>query len=111
MSERSYTCEDADIIKFLEHAFHNSEKSVIGSKHILEKINHPIPIEFNESDLNLKASRLFTDKFLLLDIWRLSEYGMIVIANRLNTSLVREVRDFYTDLLTLNTNLFFVLSK
>lgn len=105
---RSYLqhAEDADIIKFLEHALHNSNKSVIGSKRLLEKINYPIPIGFSESDLNLKAPRLFTDKFLLLDIWRLSEYGMIVLAMRLNTSLVREVRDFYTDLLIINISLF-----
>jgi hypothetical protein len=52
---RSYLqhAEDAEIIKILEHALHNSEKSVIGSKHLLEKINCPIPIGFNESDLNL----------------------------------------------------------
>jgi hypothetical protein len=98
--------EDEDIKRFLEQALHNSEKSVMGAKHLLEKINYPIPIGFSESDLNLKASRLFSDKFFLLDIWRLSEYGMIILGMALNTSQNREVRDFYTELLILNINLF-----
>jgi hypothetical protein len=98
--------EDLEILKFLEQALHNSEKSVTGSKLLLETIKYPIPLGFNEADINLKAPRLYSDKFFLFDIRRFSEYGMIVIGLALSTSLEKKVRDFYADLLSLNIALF-----
>jgi hypothetical protein len=98
--------EDKEIISFLEEALYNAEKSVAGSKLLLEKENYPLSVGVTEADINLEAPRLFSDKFMLFDIKRLSEYGMIVIGLALNTSNDKQVRDFYSDLLTVNIALF-----
>lgn len=98
--------EDKEIITYLKQALNNSERSVTGAKLLLEKVKYPITTGYNETDYNLKAPRLFSDKFYLFDINRLSEYGMIVIGLALSTCMEKEARDFYSDLLTLNIALY-----
>ncbi|QGQ98936.1 DUF3231 family protein [Paenibacillus psychroresistens] len=98
--------EDSDIKTFLEQGLQNAVKSVSGSKLFLDRIHYPLTESFGEADLNLAAPRLYTDKFCLFSIRRLSEYGMIVIGIALNTSLDKEVRQFYSNLLTLNIALY-----
>ncbi|MDB5054337.1 MAG: hypothetical protein JWM44_2387 [Bacilli bacterium] len=98
--------EDGDIKMLLDHALHNSEKSLTDTKRFFEEINFPNPIGFSDSDVNLKAPRLFSDKFMLFNMLRLSEYAMIILGSALSTSKDRGVRDFYSELLALNITLF-----
>ena len=62
----------------------------------MEKDGLPIPIGFNESDLNKNAGRLFTDIFCLNYLYVMTLHGLIGHTRSLAVSIRKDLRDFYT---------------
>jgi hypothetical protein len=97
--------EDVEIKLLLNQSYNNSLKSVLGASYLFQEAKHILPHGFTENDVNKHAPRLFSDLFYLLDIWRLSEYGMVFLGLSLSTSIHPQVRSFFSDLIQANTKL------
>lgn len=98
--------EDQEIKQFLEQSLRNSEKTIEGAKYLFNQHQHPLPYGFTNEDVNVNAPRLYSDVFLLIDIWKLSQYGLVFLSTSLVTSASNEVRKYYTDLININLDLY-----
>ncbi|MGD6801890.1 DUF3231 family protein [Rossellomorea aquimaris] len=89
--------EDDRIKSLFEEAlklFNNQKVQIIS---FLEKDGFPIPIGFNDSDLNKGAKRLFSDVFCLHYLHIMTLHGLLGHTTALSSSVRRDLRQFYDE--------------
>jgi hypothetical protein len=87
--------EDEDIRNLYEHALVLSKKHVEKIKTFFSEEGYPIPVGFNEKDVNINAPRLFQDPFYLQYLYVMSMQGLTGYALSVSTSVREDVRAYY----------------
>ncbi|TLS53667.1 DUF3231 family protein [Paenibacillus antri] len=87
--------EDENIKTLFDEAVttYGKQKQQIAA--FLEKEGFPIPIGFNESDLNPRAQRLFSDAFCLQYLHIITLHGLLGHITSLSASVRKDLREFY----------------
>ncbi|TVY11428.1 DUF3231 family protein [Paenibacillus cremeus] len=91
--------EDQSIDALIKTALNNIQFAVEGSKQIFEIEKSPVPFGFNESDVNLEVSRLYSDLFALRYIKYISAVGIAAAAVSLELSARTDVRTYFTKII------------
>jgi spore coat protein CotF len=102
--------EDEDIRAILNEASDICSKHIQAVGPMLKKADIALPMGFSDSDVNLKAPRLFTDIFYLFYLANMSNYGMTNYSNALYHAVRPDVREFYLNILTEIINFYYKLS-
>ncbi len=87
--------EDKEIKTLFDEALKTYEKQKHQIVMFLGKERFPIPIGFNESDLNPGAQRLFSDAFCLQYLHIITLHGLLGHTTSFSASVRRDLRDFY----------------
>ena len=87
--------EDESIKKLFEQAIaiFAGQKPVI--KELIKKDGFQVPVGFGEADINLEASRLFTDVFCLQYLHIMTLHGLIGHITSLSASTRKDIRQMY----------------
>lgn len=88
--------EDKKIQEVLNYALDLSDDHIQRLKGIFNEEEHPIPMGFKENDVNLKASRLFSDNFMLYYISNMGTMGLNTYSVSVSNSSRQDIRDFFT---------------
>lgn len=91
--------EDQDIRTVLQEALDLSEQFVQTIHGIYTRERHPIPIGFNDDDVNLGAPRLFEDELYLHYLKYTGKAGMSVYQIAVPLMVRPDVRTFFTNCL------------
>lgn len=97
--------DDDDIKRILESALGLSETFIHTIKGILEQDDFPIPIGFNEEDVNIEAPRLFYDEFYLHYLKYLGKAGMSIYSVAVPLVTRKDVNHFFVKALKETTQL------
>lgn len=87
--------EDDSIKKVFEIAIESWEKQKKQIVSFIEREGFPVPIGFNESDLNKGAERLFSDTFCLNYLHIMTINGLLGHTTALSVSVRKDLREFY----------------
>jgi len=98
--------EDPDIREVLEFALDLSKRHVDRITDIFNTEKFPLPIGFNEQDVNLNAARLFSDTFMLHYIQSIGTMGIRSYSFALPSSARMDIREFYTHCMQSSMELF-----
>ncbi|RSD28665.1 DUF3231 family protein [Mesobacillus subterraneus] len=91
-----YTIIEDDAIKAIfEEAINIFERQKKQIAIFFEDEGFPVPIGFNETDLNKGAERLFTDTFCLNYLHIMTLHGLVGHTTALGVSVRKDLRDFY----------------
>ncbi|WP_174734573.1 DUF3231 family protein [Mesobacillus harenae] len=88
--------EDADSRDIIQTALTNCNFVVNEVKQIFEKEHHAIPIGFTHKDVNLNASRVYSDLFTLRYIKYMAAAGTAAAAAFLEVLARNDVREFFS---------------
>lgn len=88
--------EDQETRAILEYGLELSSKHIQRVKSIFTLENHPLPVGFDEQDVNINAPRLFSDNFLLYYMSNIGAMGLNSYSIALPNSARKDIRDFYT---------------
>ncbi|HWP96905.1 MAG TPA: DUF3231 family protein [Syntrophomonadaceae bacterium] len=91
----SQTVEDNEIRPIMEDALDICTKRVNRVIEIFNSENLPIPIGFSENDVNMNASRLFTDPYCLYYTINANKIAVGINGLSFVTSGRADIRDFY----------------
>ncbi|HEU5140582.1 MAG TPA: DUF3231 family protein [Bacillales bacterium] len=91
----SETAEDPEVQNILKYALDLSKKHIQVLKDIFRRENCPIPVGFEEKDMNLNAPRLFSDTFFLVYLQNMSRMGLGIYSIALPAIAREDVRDYY----------------
>lgn len=89
--------DDVNIKTIFEEAVKTYDKQKQQIATFLEKEGFPIPIGFNESDLNPGVKRLFSDTFCLQYLHIMTLHGLLGHITSLSVSVRKDLRAFYDD--------------
>ncbi|MGF7032244.1 hypothetical protein J2T17_003166 [Paenibacillus mucilaginosus] len=87
--------EDQKIKNLFEEAIKTFEQQKQGLSKFLENEGFPIPIGFNELDLNDGTKRLFSDTFCLHYLHIMTLHGLLGHISSLSASVRKDLRQFY----------------
>ncbi|WP_226670653.1 DUF3231 family protein [Metabacillus litoralis] len=87
--------EDTQIKLLFEDAINTFAKQKKKITSFIENEGFPIPIGFNESDLNKGTKRLFSDIFCLHYLHIVSLHGLLGHSTSLSSSVRKDLREFY----------------
>lgn len=90
--------EDPDSTDIIQTALTNCQFVVNEVKGIFEKENHAIPIGFTQEDVNLKASRLYSDLFTMRYIKYMAAAGTAAAAAFLEVLARNDVRNLFSEI-------------
>jgi hypothetical protein len=62
---------------------------------IFKSVNHPLPKGFTADDVNLKAERLYSDRFMLIYVRFMARFGLTNYSEARGSSTRADVRDFF----------------
>jgi hypothetical protein len=102
--------EDEDIRTILNDANNICNGHIQTVAPILSKAEIALPIGFTDSDVDLKAPRLFTDTFYLFYLANMSQFGMTNFSLALYHAARTDIRKFFLDSLTEVANFYYRLS-
>ncbi|KKK39057.1 hypothetical protein WQ57_04525 [Mesobacillus campisalis] len=88
--------EDKEIKILLENALKLTEQFMKAIKEIFKKDNFPVPIGFNENDVNLGAPRLFEDEYYVHYLKYTAKAGMSIYNVGIPIVYRKDVKDFFT---------------
>ena len=97
---------DADIRPVLDYALSLSTEHIKAVTDIFIKEKFPIPVGFNENDVNLEAPRLFSDAFYIDYLKNMGKVGITTYGFALSSSARSDIRSFYQECLTEASQLF-----
>ncbi|WP_426452040.1 DUF3231 family protein [Paenibacillus sp. S-38] len=103
--------EDKSADYLLKTALSNIQFAIEGSKQIFEAEKVPVPLGFNEGDVNLDAPRLYSDIFALRYIKYMSAFGTTTAAISLELSTRADVRNYFTKIVGSLSSQFNVASE
>ncbi|GIN88312.1 hypothetical protein J6TS2_46980 [Heyndrickxia sporothermodurans] len=89
------TIEDEAIKNVFDEDLKTFEKQKKKIIPFFESEGFPVPIGFNESDLNLGKQKLFSDAFCLNYLHIMTLHGLLGHVTALSTSVRKDLRDFY----------------
>lgn len=98
--------EDTEIKSVLEYALTLSKTNVQITSEILLKEHHPIPVGFTEDDVNLSASRLYSDAVSLYYVKQMSKIALSVYSVALTNAAHFGVRDFLSQAISSSIDLY-----
>jgi hypothetical protein len=87
--------EDEDIKKVLEYALGLTEAYIQEIGAIFKQENFPMPVGFNDEDVNLDAPRLFSDEFYLYYLQYAGKAGMSIYTAAIAIVTRKDIRDFF----------------
>jgi hypothetical protein len=88
---------DPDIKKVLVFAKGLSQTQLDKIENFLQEENYPIPVGFNQEDVNLEAPPLFSDLFCLQYIYVMTLHGLTGYAGAVGTSIRVDMRSYYIE--------------
>ncbi|WP_147534341.1 DUF3231 family protein [Bacillus marasmi] len=88
--------EDRRTKAIFEDAIQIFEKQKPQIEGLLERDGFPIPVGFNDADLNNNTTRLFTDVFCLNYLYVMTLHGLMGHSKSIAVSIRKDLRDFYT---------------
>ncbi|MGM0834678.1 MAG: DUF3231 family protein [Bacillota bacterium] len=98
--------EDTDISATFEFALNLSNNHIQILKGFFAQEEFPIPNGFTDEDVNLKAPPLFTETFWLEYIHGMTMHGSSLYSLAFNSSVRKDVRDFYYQCVNDSMNLY-----
>ncbi|HEU5141512.1 MAG TPA: DUF3231 family protein [Bacillales bacterium] len=107
----SETAEDPEVRNILQFALDLSKKHIGVLKEIFQRENCPIPVGFEEKDMNLNAPRLFSDTFFLVYLQNMSRMGLGIYSIALPIMAREDVRDYYRKCVASSADLNVKLTK
>jgi len=102
--------EDEDVRSLLNDAYNICNSHIQTVAPILTKAEIALPAGFADSDVNLKAPRLFTYTFYLFYLANMSQFGMTNFSLALYHAARTDIRKFFLDSLTEIANFYYRLS-
>lgn len=103
--------KDQEINGVVKEALSICELFLKEIKLIFEKDHIPIPVGFNEGDVNLGAPRLFADEFYLHYLKYAAKAGLSLYSTAIPLMIRTDVRDFILNCNILTTNLLTKLNE
>ncbi|WP_404430824.1 DUF3231 family protein [Sutcliffiella horikoshii] len=100
------TVEDSEVKGVVKKAFAISSTHLSQLTKVFEAEEIPLPDAFNESDVNLNASKLYTDPFMLTYLNHMSKAGMLGYSGFLSMSTRADIRKIFKETLSLTSDLF-----
>lgn len=95
----SETVEDEEIRPIIQWALDTSKENLLLMKDLFKKDNFPIPMGFTEKDVNLKASKLFSDTFMIMYARYMSILAMAASSAALGVVTREDVIKFHKRIL------------
>lgn len=92
-------CDDIDIRALLESALSLALQHIKNVTEIFNTEGHPIPIGFNDKDVNMDAPRLFLDAFYLQYVLNMGKFGLSLYSLALSMVVREDIVGFYSDCL------------
>jgi hypothetical protein len=93
--------EDIEIKPLIEFALEISKSHIKEIKAILKEEKSVVPHGFSiKEDVDLQASRLFSDSFVLNFIHQMSKVGLTTYAGSVGTSVRSDIKSYYMNCLT-----------
>ncbi|MBS4219012.1 DUF3231 family protein [Bacillus sp. FJAT-49711] len=92
--------EDDEIKTVVSHALELSQQHVEIIEEIFSKEDIQIPQGFTEQDVNLRAKRLFSDKFYLYYVKNMAKGGLVMYARATPNIFRQDILSFYSKCLT-----------
>ncbi|MDQ0300241.1 hypothetical protein J2S78_002688 [Salibacterium salarium] len=89
--------EDPDIESVLQEALTLTTTHAETLTHMFTKENKPVPIGFNDQDLNTNAPRLYSDNYFLQHILQLGMAGMFSFSAAINLSIRHDIYTFFSE--------------
>jgi spore coat protein CotF len=97
---------DPEIKSVLKVSLDASNKVVEQIANIFKTINHPLPRGFTMEDVNLKASSLYSDRFMLTYVRYMAKFGLTNYAEARGSCTRADVRDFFNQSINTTIELF-----
>lgn len=93
------TVEDAEIRSIVEFALNSSHANISSLQNLFRKEDFPIPIGFNDQDVDVNAPRLFSDTYVLMYLKNMSILGMAASAAALGLVTRSDIVSFHKEVL------------
>jgi hypothetical protein len=87
--------EDEEVRPIIEFTLNTAKKNLSITQEIFTREEFPIPIGFTDQDVNPKATKLFSDTFVLMYLRQLSILGMAANASAFGLATRPDVVDFH----------------
>jgi hypothetical protein len=97
--------QDPDYKSLLSETRDVCKTRVVIASDMFNEAKIPLPIAFDESDVNMNAPSLFTDAFYLRYLFNMIRVGMNINVLSLAMSARKDIRDFYDQCITSTTKL------
>lgn len=91
------TVEDADVRPIIQQALTISQAHIPNLTTFFQADNRPIPVDFTDHDVDLKAPRLLSDQFMLNFIKQTTQLGMQMYAQAIALCARQDVRDYFSE--------------
>lgn len=105
------TVEDEEIKAIVQYAYDLSSIHIEKLTAIFQKEQIPTPTGFTHDDVNLNASRLYTDPFILTYINHMAKLGLLGYSGFVSMSARDDIRAYYREALSETSELFERSSK
>ncbi|MFD1172229.1 DUF3231 family protein [Oceanobacillus picturae] len=99
--------EDMEVRTILELSSDISNRLLQKIRAVYIKEKHPIPLAFNENDVNVEAPPLCTDVFTLNYIHAMARYGMTYFGSAFSGSVRPDVLGIFTEAVQLDMELYY----
>lgn len=93
------TVEDKEIRPIVEFALNSSHTNISSLQNLFHKENFPIPIGFNDRDVDVNAPSLFSDTYVLMYLRNMSVLGMAANAAALGLVTRSDIVSFHKEVL------------
>jgi hypothetical protein len=100
------TVEDPEVKGVIKKALAISTTHLLQLSGVFKTEKIPMPEAFNESDVNLNASKLYTDPFMLTYLNHMSKAGMLGYSGFLSMCTRVDIRKIFKEALSLTSDLF-----
>lgn len=100
------TVEEESISHLLKETRDHTDSQLGKIRELLDQDGYLIPIGFSKEDVNLNAPKLFTDTFVLIFLSYFGRLGLTAYGYTLSSSSREDVREFFTECITTNLNLY-----
>jgi hypothetical protein len=105
LTKWSKEAQDPEIGPYLQEVLATSTQRVRNMENLFRTINYPLPLGFNEKDVNLNAPRLFSQNFACLYTRMMQKMVLHHYINATTSSYRSDFLDFYSDCLKMSETL------
>jgi hypothetical protein len=97
--------EDEEVRPIIEFTLHTAKENISIMEDIFNKEKFPIPFGFTDKDVNPKASKLFSDSFMLMYLRHMSILAMAASSGALSVATRQDVVSFHKRVLKVGVQL------